>query len=58
MFERLGDPQLMQIASWKLEGRTHEEIAGRLGCAIRTVERKLYRIRLKWERLSESTGPA
>jgi DNA-directed RNA polymerase specialized sigma24 family protein len=38
------------VASWKLEGYTDEEIAARLGCVTRTVERKLARIRSIWAR--------
>ena len=45
----LGDERLRQIAIWKLEGYTNEEIATRLGCALRTVANKLKLIRLKWE---------
>jgi DNA-directed RNA polymerase specialized sigma24 family protein len=46
---RLDDPQLRDIALWKVEGHTNEEIAGRLGCVVRSVERKLHRIRILWE---------
>ena len=34
-----------RVAIWKMEGYTNEEIAGRLKCATRTVERKLFLIR-------------
>lgn len=46
------DPALRQIVLWKLEGYTNAEIAGagKLGCAERTVERKLQRIREMWSR--------
>ncbi|MFO0954159.1 MAG: ECF-type sigma factor [Isosphaeraceae bacterium] len=47
---RLGDPELRQIALWKVEGHSNAEIATRLGCVERTVERKLHQIRLVWER--------
>jgi RNA polymerase sigma factor (sigma-70 family) len=40
---------LQQIALWKFEGYTNEEIAGRLGCTVRTVERKLQLIREQWQ---------
>ena len=40
--------ELQSFAHWKLEGFTNEEIASRLGCVERTVERKLQRIRLLW----------
>jgi ECF sigma factor len=47
--------ELRRIALWKLEGYTNEEIAGsdRLNCSLRTVERKLERIRGKWLALAE-----
>ena len=47
--EVLEDDTLRRIATWKLEGYTNEEIADRLGCALRTVANKLKLIRLKWE---------
>ena len=47
-FEMLKDPALRQIALWKLEGSTNAEIAERLQCTLRTVERKLERIRAYW----------
>jgi hypothetical protein len=31
-----------------MDGYTNEEIAGRLDCVVRTVERKLERIRILW----------
>jgi DNA-directed RNA polymerase specialized sigma24 family protein len=46
----LGDPTLQSVATWKLEGYTNDEIAARLGCVTKTVERKLARIRGKWAR--------
>jgi RNA polymerase sigma factor (sigma-70 family) len=45
----LSDDSLRQVARLKLEGFTNEEIAERLQCAARTVERKLNRIREDWE---------
>jgi DNA-directed RNA polymerase specialized sigma24 family protein len=44
----LGEEDLRQIAVWKLEGFTVGEIAGRLGCARRTVARRLEVIRRLW----------
>jgi DNA-directed RNA polymerase specialized sigma24 family protein len=41
-------PVLRSVAQWKMEGFTNEEIADRLGCAIRSVERKLCTIRSIW----------
>src|SRR5262249_18495204 len=48
LLDRLGDADLRSIALWKMEGDSNEEIAARLGCALRTVERKLRRIRILW----------
>src|SRR5262249_25710721 len=48
LFASLDEPELQSIARWKLEGFTNEEIAVRLGCVERTIERKLQRIRLVW----------
>jgi DNA-directed RNA polymerase specialized sigma24 family protein len=46
----LGDAELEVLALWKMEGYTNDEIAARLDCAPRTVERKLRLIRSIWER--------
>jgi DNA-directed RNA polymerase specialized sigma24 family protein len=46
---RLEDAPLRQIALLKMEGHTNDEIAARLDCGLRTVERKLERIRTIWE---------
>ena len=43
--EVLADPDLQQIALWRLEGYTNREIADRLDCIERTVERRLELIR-------------
>jgi DNA-directed RNA polymerase specialized sigma24 family protein len=48
LMEQLVDPTLQSVATWKLEGYTNDEIAARLGCVTKTVERKLARIRSKW----------
>src|SRR4051794_13626583 len=48
LMDKLGDPTLQRVATFKLEGYTNDEIAARLGCVISTVERKLARIRGKW----------
>jgi RNA polymerase sigma factor (sigma-70 family) len=49
LLDLLGEPELRQIALWKVEGYTNEEIAARLDCVSRTVERKVRRIRLLWQ---------
>ncbi len=48
LLDKLDDDTLRQIALWKMEGYTHEEIATRLGCTSRTIKRKLQLIRLNW----------
>ena len=49
LLELLEEPELRQIALWKVEGYTNEEIAARLDCVPRTIERKVSRIRLLWK---------
>jgi DNA-directed RNA polymerase specialized sigma24 family protein len=49
LLELLGDPELRQIAVWKMEGHTVEEIAARLDCVPRTVLRRLEIIRRTWD---------
>jgi RNA polymerase sigma factor (sigma-70 family) len=49
LLEKLEEESLRQIALWKLEGYTNAEIAGKLQCVERTVERKLHLIRRIWE---------
>jgi len=49
MLDQLQDETLRQVALWTLEGYRTEEIAGKLGCVRRTVERKLERIREIWK---------
>jgi RNA polymerase sigma factor (sigma-70 family) len=49
LLDALRDSELRQIALWKVEGYTNEEIAARLDCVPRTIERKVSRIRLLWK---------
>jgi RNA polymerase sigma factor (sigma-70 family) len=49
LLQRLSDPSLRDVALLKLEGFTNEEIAERLECAPRTIERKLNKIREDWQ---------
>ncbi len=44
----LADPELQEIALARLEGYTNAEIAVRLDCTERSVERRLARIRSLW----------
>ena len=46
----LDDDLLRQIAVLRMEGYSNEEVATRLGCGLRSVERKLALIRKAWER--------
>jgi DNA-directed RNA polymerase specialized sigma24 family protein len=48
LLDRLNDATLRNVAVWKLEGYTNNEIAQRLQCKTRTVERKLRMIRELW----------
>jgi RNA polymerase sigma factor (sigma-70 family) len=49
LIDCLPEPQLRAVAGWKMEGFTSAEIAARLGCTERTVERKLRVIRRLWQ---------
>ena len=57
LLDSLQEPELRQIALWKVEGYTHEEIAARLDCVPRTIERKVSRIRLLWKHELEERLP-
>jgi DNA-directed RNA polymerase specialized sigma24 family protein len=46
--DELGDDSLREVLDLRLEGHSREEIAERLGCAQRTVTRKLDVIRQTW----------
>jgi DNA-directed RNA polymerase specialized sigma24 family protein len=48
LLDRLGDETLSRIARLKMEGYTIDEIARQLGCARRTVARRLGLIRSIW----------
>jgi DNA-directed RNA polymerase specialized sigma24 family protein len=49
LLRRLTNDELRQVALWRMEGHTVEEIAGKLSCTPRTVKRKLQLIRILWE---------
>ena len=51
MLESLDDDTLRTVAELKLAGHTNEEVAERLTCTVRSVERKLNRIRSRWTEL-------
>jgi DNA-directed RNA polymerase specialized sigma24 family protein len=48
LLDRLGDDQLRSIAICKMEGYTVAEIAQKLDCGVRSIERGLQLIRTKW----------
>jgi DNA-directed RNA polymerase specialized sigma24 family protein len=49
LLDRLDDEGLRQVALWRMEGYTNDEVAEKLGCARRTVARRLELIRQIWE---------
>jgi DNA-directed RNA polymerase specialized sigma24 family protein len=49
LLELLPEETLRSVAQWKMEGYTNADIAAKLGCIERTVERKLRTIRRVWE---------
>jgi RNA polymerase sigma factor (sigma-70 family) len=49
LLDILPTPSMRALAMNKLEGYTNEEIAERLGCSLRTVERRLQVIRELWQ---------
>ncbi len=62
LLDRLADDGLRHVAVWRLEGYSNDEIAEKLGCARRTVARRLDLIRRIWleaeEPLSHGIGTA
>jgi DNA-directed RNA polymerase specialized sigma24 family protein len=50
LLDCLNDDELRQVATWKLEGYTNNEIAAKLGRSPTTVERKMNLIRRIWKR--------
>jgi RNA polymerase sigma factor (sigma-70 family) len=48
LLNALGEESLRNVAVWKMEGFTADEIAEKLGCSRRTVARKLDAIRVIW----------
>ncbi len=48
LIQSLGNDELAQLAIWKMEGFTNDEIAAKIGRSPRTVERKLNLIRKIW----------
>jgi RNA polymerase sigma factor (sigma-70 family) len=50
LLQRLGDKELEAVALLRMEGYGVEEVADKLGCAPRSVKRKLALIRTVWEK--------
>jgi DNA-directed RNA polymerase specialized sigma24 family protein len=50
LLDRLGDRDLQALALLRLEGYSVDEVAEKLGCAPRSVKRKLALIRTVWEK--------
>jgi DNA-directed RNA polymerase specialized sigma24 family protein len=50
LLDSLHDPELVSVAVWKMHGYTNAEISQKLGCAPRSVDRKLQCIRTIWEK--------
>ena len=53
LLDALEDGTLRQVALWKLEGFTNDEIAEKLNLTTRSVERKLQRIRGIWSEVAD-----
>ncbi len=53
LLDLLPDDQYRAIANMRMEGHSNQEIAEKLGCTERTVERRLQRIRETWEQVAE-----
>ncbi|MCA9168827.1 MAG: HTH domain-containing protein [Planctomycetales bacterium] len=49
LFQRLKDPSLQSVAMLRIEGFTDTEIAEKLTCSRRTVQRRVEAIRRHWE---------
>ena len=56
LLDQLEDDALRQIAIWRMEGYTVDEIGERLGCAKRTVARRLDLIRQIWSKDDNELG--
>ena len=56
LYQRLDDPALQEVVALRLESYTDDEIAERLGCSRRTVQRRLEVVRRQWLRLELSGG--
>lgn len=51
LFDGLGDPTLQQVVTLRMDGHTDSEIAAKLNCSRRTVQRRLEVVRRQWDEL-------
>jgi len=49
LLDTLEDESLRKIALYKLEGYSNEEVSREMDCSLRTVKRRLARIRTEWQ---------
>ena len=56
LFRSLDDPAPQQVVTLRLEGYTDAQVADRLKCSRRTVQRRLEVVRRHWGRLELSRG--
>jgi RNA polymerase sigma factor (sigma-70 family) len=56
LLDLLPDDEYRAVANMRMEGHSNEEIAEKLGCTERTVERRLQRIREIWEQAAAEPG--
>jgi DNA-directed RNA polymerase specialized sigma24 family protein len=56
LLDRLQDPVLRQVALLRMEGYQNDEIVQQLGSSLRSVERKLARIRKTWQSPTAETA--
>lgn len=54
LYLSLNDPELKEIVALRMEGYTDSEVADRLNCSLRTVQRSREVIRRQWNRLEMS----
>jgi DNA-directed RNA polymerase specialized sigma24 family protein len=54
LLDALGSEELRRVAVWKMEGYSNQEIAAKLDCVERTVERRMKIIRGVFEREMEA----
>ena len=54
LLDLLPDARLRSVALWRMEGYSNGEIAARLSCVEKTIERKLHLIRAVWSGAASS----